>query len=175
MIGAPEDPTPTPLARLATALDAVLSSMRIGRCDYGAGDAYNAEAEKQIRREVAALLAAQAAAVGVSTDAVRALHAQVVQGNQMAVDARDAKRYRALRRGLVAYVGEDGELGLGCTVLRSDEDGTEEPITEAVAPFLTPDERADLNGSKPGAKGVLRGDAVDRIVDWLVSELDSGR
>lgn len=84
---------------------------------------------------------------------------------------KDAERYRALRLGLIAYVGEEGELGIGCTVASSEQDNTEEPLTELEAPFLTADERAELNGTKPHGKGYLRGDnVIDRIADFVVAE-----
>ena len=87
-------------------------------------------------------------------------------------DTKDAARYRALRSSLIAWVGEDGELDIGCTVLRSDGGPTEEPITERAAPFLTADERDELNGTKPHGTGNMRGGGViDRIVDHLVAEL----
>jgi hypothetical protein len=61
-------PEPTPLE---AATQAVLTSMRIGRYDYGATDAYNAEAEVVIQRELAALLAARDAEWRAAVEAVR--------------------------------------------------------------------------------------------------------
>jgi hypothetical protein len=58
VIGGPQDPTP-----LEAAKQAVLESMRIGRYDYGATDAYNEQAEALITGQLQALLAAHAAQV----------------------------------------------------------------------------------------------------------------
>lgn len=87
----------------------------------------------------------------------------------------DAERYRALRRGATLGLGEDGDLFLGVTIAAADEestDVTERPCTERNAPFLTEDERSDLNGDRAESKGYVRGDhAIDRTADFVVAEL----